>query len=162
MGVEFHEYRSTWRATPGLLWGIAAAVWLLGAVLEVTVLPGAVSASGGLVVASTTPLFIVSLAKQSAYDQDIKLALINLRRERNLANGVWDNLTQSQRSAIEPAIVENENGIRDYEEHMRKHRAFLISLTRAEAWVLGLASAIWATGDFVANLFFHCQGALTC
>ncbi len=84
------EYQNTWRASPRLLWGISVVVWVLGVFLEEK-LPGSIATSGGLVIAITTPLFGYAFAKQRAYELDMKLAIINLKRENNFGLSVSEN-----------------------------------------------------------------------
>ena len=154
------EYQNSWRASGNFLWAIALLIWTTGFIAEVW-LAGAIAASGGLAIAVTTPFFGFGLRKQSAYELDLKLAIINLQREIALGDGVWDNADDSLKNKIELHTADYQNQIDGFQNMFKRHTGFSKSLIQAQAWIVGGSSAIWATGAWIGNLLYHCRSA-TC
>ena len=148
-------YRSPWRASSPQLWGIAGVVWVAGAAIE-PVLTGAFSAAGGVAIAMTTPLFSYALAKQHTYELDLKLSEINLRREQNLGQDVLENLPSDAKQKLGGLATAAKSEADRFATDLFHHRRFSWSLVKAQGWIVGISSLIWATGQWPANLLVHC------
>jgi hypothetical protein len=153
-------YRTPWRASPGQLWAIAGVIWFAGAALEMLV-EGTLPASGGVVIALTTPLFASAFGKQNTYELDLKLSEIFLRREQRFGESVISNIADAQRDQVLDQISSAKSEADRFSADLSQHRQFTWSLIRAQGMIVGISSLLWATGHWLANAVFHC-GAVEC
>ena len=158
--MEQHHwaYANQYRAAPHFLLGIAVMGWVLGAVFEKS-LPGAIAASGGLVIGITTPLFVFALAKQHVYELDGQLAVIALKREINLGKGIIERFGGEDKSLVENAIVKSTEQLDPIEFTLLKQREFSKKLYFVEAGIFSISSIVWSLGEWIGNLVFHCGRA---
>ena len=154
------EYQKPWRPSAGLLWAIALVSWIIGGLAEKTI-PGAISASGGLAIAFTTPLFGIALSKQQAFELDLKLTQLQQTREAELGKAVVEDLASEQAIEVQKKIKIACNNASKNKQELRTHKRFTKSIVYAQSWIVGLSSALWSLGDWIGNLFIHC-GSLRC
>jgi len=160
MGGVDPAYENTWRVPPRLLWAMAFTCWAVGFVAE-SWIGNALAVSGGIAIALTTPFFGKAFSKQSVYELDLKLALVNLRRENGFGVGVYENLPEALKPQIADLMALNDEQIAKFLSNFKEHQNYSASLVNAQAWIVGSSSAIAALGTWIGNLFFHC-GSVTC
>ena len=154
------QYESHWIVSSSHLWRAFCAVVLFGVFVEQW-LPGAISASGGLAIALTTPLFGVTIAKLQAYELDCLLARNNQRAQAEFGKGVLEGSPEQAPKNLGELVKDSETTAKVFQESLMRHQEFSRRLVYAQAWIVGISSAIWATGPWIGNWFFHC-GRLSC
>lgn len=155
------EYARPWRPMPRHLWWVAIASWVLGIVLEPN-FQGAFSASSGVALAATSPMFVFALAKQQTYETDLRLAILNLRKENGMGVEMAAMSPNFRTEPVYDGIAKNEAKMDEFVSSFGAHRRFTRSLMFAQAYIVSLAALVGAFGTWIANFAFHCKGEIAC
>ena len=160
MFTDHSAYEHSWRPNPNLLWFLASLIWVVGFLFEFQ-LDGAFAASGGIAIALTAPFFVFGLSKQSVFEWDLRLALLNQKREAAKGEAILAVLSEDQKVAVRSEITQSNNYIQKTEPELQKHRAYSRGLLVTQTLILSISSIVWSTGTWIGNFFVNC-GSLTC